>query len=920
MAAQNLYELLENACSESAGINVYGPRSTKQCTRTSYRAVLERANHDALKLHDLPGMTPDTVVLLHFDQHADNIRWFWGTAVAGYVPCISPPLTNDPAQRKRHFNHLQSLLNDPIILTTEALVDEFAGVDNLRIHAIESLSKPCDNLNTSPTNGINKKPDELATLMLTSGSTGNAKAVCLRHGQLMHALKGKSAHFETTSKDIFLNWIGLDHVADLTEVHLHAMFLGADQYHVQASDLIVDPLIYTRLMDKHRITYTFSPNFFLASVVRALKKETNIQVDLSCLRNLVSGGEANTIETCAALTELLHARGAPDNFLRPGFGMTETCAGSIYGKACPAYELKQGLEYASLGLPTPSISMRIASDDGIKSVGTGPGELQVKGPSVFSNYYNNPQATKEAFTEDGWFKTGDTASIDKEGCLNMAGRAKDTIIVNGVKYSPTDIETAVEEAAIPGVTPSYTAIFAFRPKGSDTESYCVVYLPESQSVDGQTRTQISDTIAKTCINTCNVRPFEILPVEKSDLPKTSLGKISRAKVRTAYENGQFSKFQQANAQAIKEFRASQRKPATTDMEKAIVATFMDQFDCDPDSIGIQTSLFDLGIDSIALVKFNTRLQAALKIDEPIPLSVTLLNPSIEAMAVAIEALKTPQPYDPVVKLQLKGDKTPLWLVHPGVGEILVFLNLAKYFTDRPIYALRARGFNAGETVFQSLEEVIGLYSRRVKEVQPEGPYAIAGYSYGGMIAFETSKALQAQGEKIAFFGSFNLPPHIKFRMRQLDYVEVVVHIAYFLDLITEQHAVKVSPMLHEYEGEQAIEYVMQVAPPGRLAELGLDHKKLRQWADVSHALHRLAVNYDPSGEVPGVDIFIAIPLARLQLTKAQWRDEKLAEWNDFTTSKARFHDVDGEHYTMMGEEHVHAFQRKLKAAMAARGI
>ena len=919
MAAQNLFQLLGNACSESAGINIYGPRSTKQCTRTSYRSVLERANHDALKLHDLPGMTPDTVVLLHFDQHADNIRWFWGAAVAGYVPCISPPLTKDPAQRKRHFNHLQNLLNDPIILTTEALVDEFAGVDNLRIHAIESLSKPCDNLNSTSASGSNKKPDDLATLMLTSGSTGNAKAVCLRHGQLMHALKGKSAHFETTSKDIFLNWIGLDHVADLTEVHLHAMFLGADQYHVQASDLIVDPLIYTRLMDKHRITYTFSPNFFLASVVKALKKETVLQVDLSCLRNLVSGGEANTVETCAALTELLHARGAPANFLRPGFGMTETCAGSIYGKACPAYELKQGLEYASLGLPTPAISMRIASDDGVKSRGTGQGELQVKGPSVFSNYYNNPQATKDAFTEDGWFKTGDTASIDSEGCLNMAGRAKDTIIVNGVKYSPTDIETAVEEAGIPGVTPSQTAIFAFRPKGSDTESYCVVYLPEGES-DGQTQTRVSDTIAKTCINTCNVRPFEIVPVEKVDLPKTSLGKISRAKVRAAYENGQFSKSQRANAQAIKKYRASQRKPATTDMQKSIVGTFLSLFDCDPDAIGIQTSLFDLGVDSIALVRFNTRLQADLKLDQSIPLSVALLNPTIEAMAVAIEELKTPQPYDPVVKLQLKGDKTPLWLVHPGVGEILVFLNLAKYFTDRPIYALRARGFNAGETVFESLEEVIGLYSHRIKEVQPEGPYAIAGYSYGGMIAFETSKALQAQGERIAFFGSFNLPPHIKFRMRQLDYVEVVVHIAYFLDLITEQHAVKVSPMLHEYEGEQAIEYVMQVAPPGRLAELGLDHAKLRQWADVSHALHRLAVDYDPSGEVPGVDIFIAIPLARLQLTKQQWRDEKLAEWNDFTTSEARFHDVDGEHYTMMGEEHVHAFQRKLKAALVVRGI
>ena len=78
--------------------------------------------------------------------------------------------------------------------------------------------------------------------MLTSGSTGNAKAVCLRHDQINQSVRGKSQHLGLTNNDILLNWIGMNHVANLIEMHLHAMYLCAEQVHVQASDLLLEPL------------------------------------------------------------------------------------------------------------------------------------------------------------------------------------------------------------------------------------------------------------------------------------------------------------------------------------------------------------------------------------------------------------------------------------------------------------------------------------------------------------------------------------------------------------------------------------------------------------------------------------------------------------------------------------------------------
>ena len=918
---QNLFQLLEAASTTSAGVTVFPPEGKGPATRQSYEDLFKGAEADAEKLSQISGITKESIVLLHFDKHADNIKWFWASIATGLVPAMSPPFTSDLERRKKHLDHLHRLLKNPIVLTSEHLVPDFLENDKLQMTTIQSLQDfPAKTSNRAQT-GEFKDASDTAVLMLTSGSTGNAKAVCLRHGQLISAMQGKSLHHDNTSEDKFLNWIGMDHVAALSQIHLQAVYLGAEQYHVQATDLLVDPLSFLRLINDNRISYTFAPNFFMASLIKNLQLETTENYELSCLKVCLSGGEANPTETCRRFSELMRKYNAPAGFLSPGFGMTETCAGSIHAKDCPEYDVGKGLDFASLGTPMSGIEMRVVSPDNSPLSAGEVGELQVTGPVVFNKYYNNEEATADAFTADGWFRTGDRAYIDGESRLNLVGRDKETVIVNGVKYSPAELESAIEETQIPGVTPSYTVVFAYRAPGSHTEGIVVVYLPTFENTDIQAYAETSNAIAKVSVNLCGVRPYEILAVGKENLPKTSLGKISRSKVRVDFETGIFATLRERNAKALSDHRLTTFKAPSTPTEKTIAALISEMFSKDPLEIGLESSLFDLGIDSIALISFLYQLQHKLNMTNTISLSLALTSPSVGAMAAALDDLEGGTgEYNPVVPLQSNGSKTPLWLVHPGVGEILVFLNLAKTFTDRPVYALRARGFNAGDEVFSSLDEVISTYYTHIKKTQPKGPYAIAGYSFGAMLVFEVIKRLEDNGDEVKFFGSFNLPPHIKDRMRQLDFIEVVSHLSYFLGLMTEEHSVKVGPMLHQYTNQQVLDYIVELAPPKRLAELGLDQQKLEKWASVASALQNLAVDYEPTGVVASIDVFVAIPLAGVAKNKQDWLERKLSAWKDFTWQEPRFHDVDGAHYTMMGAEHVQSFQKKLKAAIAARGI
>ncbi|KAK3314585.1 hypothetical protein B0H66DRAFT_520643 [Apodospora peruviana] len=971
---KSLQELLKSRAEidNSGQLFIYTSGNTVTPKVVSYKELYNQAKAFSAVVRSLANFEKDSPVLLHLDNHWDTILWFWAVLLADGLPVLSSPFSNVDEHRRQHIQGLASLLESPICLIQSKSSPLFGNDHGMHLFDIGELALSVETRNSHDGDDPKPKPGDLAALMLTSGSTGNAKAVRLTHKQILASVAGKSAHRKLPLDRPMLNWIGMDHVAGLIEIHMHALFLGVDQVHVNAVDVVSSPRIFLDLLSHHRVSRSFAPNFFLAKLVSTVQtpttngntmtdgtthglssSSTEQDWDLSNLLWLVSGGEANDVKTVDAVATLLQQYGAPRNVVSAGFGMTETCAGCIYHLDNPNYDMANGNAVCSLGTPVPGAEMRVAvsinkSPDEVIVLAQSDeqGELQVRGPMVFEGYYRNDKATREAFTSDGWFRTGDQAVIDPHGNLNLIGRTTDVININGVKFVTADIQMALEQALAGRVS----RLVVFPSRAAHTEQITVAYVPLSSSDQGDKseediRAQIDQVAVEVCMFSSASRPlvFALRAESVPLLPTSALGKISRAKMRILFEGGAFEQDVRLHAEAVSavKTRSEERRPAS-EQEELLINDFAETLGSSPDDFDIDTSVFDLGFTSMHLIRLKHRIDTRLGV--AVPIITVIKNPTARSLAAALFPDKTSSSsgrqnghaqhggddgnssYDPVVTFRTKGAKTPLWLVHPGVGEVLVFVGLAHHMSDddRPLYALRARGFEPGQTVFASIEEAVDTYVAVIRARQPTGPYALAGYSYGTMLAFEVAKRLElADGVGVVkFLGSFNLPPHIKHRMRQLNWNMCLLNLAYFLDLTTEDYAESLDRQ-SDYcnkTREEAMEHILQVADVDRLRELGHGPESLARWADVAYGLQSMAVDYDPEGVVDSMDVFHAIPLKAVSRSREEWLRDHVGKWSQFTRTTPRFHEVDGAHYTMIGPDHVVSFSKKLKAALVDRGI
>ncbi|CZT50186.1 uncharacterized protein RSE6_11126 [Rhynchosporium secalis] len=804
---------------------------------------------------------------------------------------------------------LKLLLGNPTIISNEKSLHDFDSVDGLHLWTPGQIYRTREALIdhasfispfwTSVTEG-----SDTAVLMLTSGSTGNAKAVRLTYIQILASVKDKSEMHNMSSTDVFLNWTGLDHVANLVEIHVHAMSLCASQIHLPGAEVLLDPMKFLETIHQHRVSYTFAPNFFLGMLISRLPKPTQHQLinrpalvsiaknelplaktlqklalasqpdtdknalsarfdptqqqsqclELSCLKALISGGEANVVQTCADLTNALQQYNTPKSFIRPGYGMTETCAGSVYNAIdCPVYDIEQSSEFASLGQPIPGIQMRIVRSDGSSAHPGESGELQISGAVLFPGYYKNPEETAKSYTADGWFKTGDKGIIDANGRLSLTGREKDLIIVNGLNLQPQGIECAIQEAQISGVTPTCTVAFGQRPTGLHTEVIVVVYLPTYDLEDPFRRGQTATAISKAIVTYCGIRPHKIIPLEPSLLQKSTLGKLSRPKIRKAYEEGHYDKLVRIDQEYLKTYHEELFVPPTTDTEIAVVGKCQEVFGSSAVRIGVNDNLFMLGASSIDLLTFKMGLQDCLGLSS-IPITYFFSYPILQDLAHSLVGLmpKTTSPitqpssaltYDPVVILDpnTSSTKTPLWFIHPGM-------------------------------------EIIQSYLSGIKRIQPHGPYAFLGYSFGSILSFEITKILESSKEEVKFLGTLDQPPRFKQRARTYDWYECAMTVAFFLGLKGEGYAYESLPDMRKLTKEQVLDHIFERTPEGRCAELGMTRQKLGNWAELAWKLKVIARDYDPQGIVKRMDIFYTGPLIGLVKAKTaqEWRRDSSA--------------------------------------------
>jgi aryl carrier-like protein len=355
-------------------------------------------------------------------------------------------------------------------------------------------------------------------------------------------------------------------------------------------------------------------------------------------------------------------------------------------------------------------------------------------------------------------------------------------------------------------------------------------------------------------------------------------------------------------------------------EKLLLKIFQEVLGTSKREISVETNLIQWGVTSLDIIKLKGHLQRQLDFRNEIPLITILSNPTARSLSRTLtEDVRGSKTYYPTVVLQSTGKKPPLWLFHPDNGEVLVFFGLARYITDRPVYSLRARGFNPNEECFSSMSEAVKTYHASIKAQQPYGPYALAGYEHGSILAFEVAKVLRRDGDEVRFLGAFNSPPHNTVASRQIDWSLCLLNLAVSLGLLSEQHRGSVCQYFPALAKGEAVQHIQHASDPTRMAELCLTGDALADWADVEFSLQRMSAGYEPTGEVDSIDVFCGEPPATLASNDENWFAEHLSKWENFARD-VRFHEIASVKDETLGPESAAHFQKTLGKALQARGV
>ncbi|KAG1769937.1 atromentin synthetase [Suillus placidus] len=876
------------------------------------------------------GKPRGSIVIVYLTEHEDNMAAVWACLLAGYLPCLQPMLSAQQAHKEGHVAHINNLFSSATWLTNELGVAQISSIPGLEVHLL-SVVKSLGEKFTVAADWVayEPKPDDDAILFLTSGSTGFSKAVVHTHRTILAACRAQGQNYGLTSESKILNWVGFDHVAGSLEFHITPLLYGASQLHVYASAILADPLRLLRLIDEKSIELFFAPNFLLSKLTHDLEQRTDLFgcLDLSSIKRINSGGEAIVSKTAQAFVATMRKfsknPSAVSFVIAAGFGMTETCAGCIYNYPVDILATKPPREFLDLGRPISGCEMRIVDPaDGATLRPDGEsGELHIRGPMVFVRYYNNTEATSSSFVEGGWYRTGDVGIIEN-GAMRLSGRIKDTIIIHGVSYGIPELETNLQ--TVEGVTHSFLAAAPYRAPGQETEGFIIFYSPTFDLNGADASTKLFAThraLRDICVKMIALPPQFVIPIPVNQMERTTLGKLSRARLISLFKKCEFAKHIARAEELFSEVRGATFIAPSTNTEKALAKIYAGIFNVAESKVSASDNFFELGGTSIDVIRLKRQSEKHFDLPD-IPTMQIIKHPFVSSLANYVNALLSKdsqiEEYDPIVPLQLTGNKTPIFFVHPGVGEVLIFVNLAKYFqNERPFYALRARGFEPGHPLFASMDEMVSCYAAAVKRTQARGPYAIAGYSYGGVIAFEVAKRLEAMGEEVKFVATINIPPHIAGRMHEIGWTEGMLNLSYFLGLVPKHDAKDLVPVLRPLTKKEQLEVVWKLSPPERLVEFQLTAEKLGRWVDIAESLIGCGKDYSPSGSVSAIDVFCAIPLYG---TKVDWINNQLKPWSNFSRGEPSFIDVPGEHYTLMNFDNVPQFQKIFRGRLEARGL
>ncbi|MGH1484807.1 MAG: KR domain-containing protein [Cellvibrionaceae bacterium] len=555
---KTLGEMLVTAANQYSNVKITYLDDTGKATEQGFSDLLDQARQIRNGIFTR-NISVASHAIIHAYYPAEILPIFWGCILAGVIPVITPvpPTYTENNSEVGKLKGVWELLEQPLIIGDTASLEGVTKSSDIPQTSCVNYQSLMEPLEGSSTRDIEVDENSIAFLSLSSGSTGTPKCIQLTHRNVLVRGRGTNILCGNTAQDRILNWLPFDHIGSISDWHIRCLDLGCDMIYCNKERILPNPLEWLNLISQYRITHTWAPNFAYAAVSATLKNSETINNDwdLSSVKSFLTAAESVSPATIAEFVSRLSIFRLNKSAITPAFGMAEMGSGVTYAltddfiktitidrnslsknlKLVPSGS-SDSVSFTCLGPLVPSMSMRIADEQGALLPELRIGNLHMQGACVSPGYYKNSEANK-VFLDDGWMDTGDKGFIFK-GELYLSGRSKDTIIIGGANYLPVEIEKVAE--TVDGVLVSYVAATAVKPRSDENESLAIFFSTLDDDLGNNNDIlKIAQSIRESVAQNIGISPEYLIPLPKNKIPKTAIGKIQRSKLVQQMESGEF---------------------------------------------------------------------------------------------------------------------------------------------------------------------------------------------------------------------------------------------------------------------------------------------------------------------------------------------------------------------------------------------
>lgn len=609
---------------------------------------------------------------------------------AAYVPI-------DPEYPQQRISYLKNDCNCKFTIDHQALENFLLVKEKYAVSA--------------PSN-ISIKPNDLAYIIYTSGSTGNPKGVMIEHRNLLHYLSNVCDYLDTNSNNSgCFTHLSLSFDASITELFLPLIF---------GKKLILSAGTGIEIFDDPNL-YKYAPYDFIKltpSHISILISIINKENRPKLATKYIIGGEAlhnyhiNQFRSANIEAIIVNE-----------YGPTEATVGcSTY--TFNTFDASLPSETIPIGKPIANTQMYLL-DENQKLLPEGAiGEIYIAGNGIARGYFNREELNAEKFlpnpfvSDTRMYRSGDLGKLLPEGTLQYYGRIDEQVKINGHRIELFEIEAAI--ITIPEIKLASVILS----KLDTAEPRLIAY------IQPQNRNNEHPNIRKEL---ANIVPSFMIPsifMWVDDFPLTTNGKIDKKNL--------------PNPEYVRQNSEAKLRKPRTETEKEIAKVWSDVLQIK--EIGIDDNFFEMGGTSIMAVKVVAEIEKST--GKRFPLSILFEYSSVEKFAKLLD--EGGEIYsDCIVPLKSNGNKVPLFMVHGGGLDVLYFANVSKHLDEeQPFYGIQGVGSKGFDEWYESIDDMAAHYIQAITKINPNGPYALAGYCVGGIVAFEMTRQLQEQGKKV----------------------------------------------------------------------------------------------------------------------------------------------------------------------------